>query len=73
MKSLLLIVILSSAIQLAAQENIEVKMTQMAIDSTMQPAFVVEIPQAESNDALKMWEDRLVPKSMFSTFKKLPT
>lgn len=57
---------------LAAQEDIEVQITKMAIDSSMQPAFVVEIPQAKSNDALKMWEDRLVPKGMFSAFKKLP-
>lgn len=72
MKSCLFFIIVFSVLHLNAQENLEVKLAQLAIDSGMQPAFVVDIPQAESKNAIKIWEDRLVPKDLFSTFKKLP-
>jgi len=72
MKNSILFILLFGVLHLMAQENIEVKMSERAIDSVMQPAFVVEIPQAESKDAIKMWEDQLVPRNLFDTFKKLP-
>ncbi|MFV0593583.1 MAG: hypothetical protein ACK5M7_19585 [Draconibacterium sp.] len=72
MKTLLSVIILLVAFQLSAQENLKVSTSKMAINSAMQPAFVVEIPQAESTNAIKMWENRLVPKNLFDTFKRLP-
>ncbi len=72
MKNIVFFILLFGVLHLTAQENIEVKMTELAIDSVMQPAFIIEIPQAESKDAITMWEDQLVPHDLFDTFKKLP-
>ncbi len=73
MKYFIFSVLLFGTLYINAQENIEVKMSELAIDSLMQPAFVVEIPQADDKTAIKMWEDQLVPKNLLSTFKKLPS
>ncbi|HPF50202.1 MAG TPA: hypothetical protein PK335_01445 [Draconibacterium sp.] len=72
MKNLLFFILLFGVLNLMGQENIEVKISKLAIDSEMQSAFVVEIPQANSKDAIKIWEDQLVPRNLFDTFKKLP-
>lgn len=64
--------LLLGIMQVSAQENITVQITKLAIDSTMEPAFLVEIPQADSKSAIKMWENRLVPKNLFNTFTKQP-
>lgn len=71
MKTLFLLLITSSVV-VQAQENLKVSIAQMAIDSSMHPAFTVDIPQTESKKAIKIWGDQLVPKNIFSTFKKIP-
>ena len=72
MKYIVLFALIAKVLLINAQEKIEVSMSELAIDSLMQAAYIVEIPQASSKDAIKIWEDRLVPKNLLSTFKKLP-
>ncbi|WP_297085833.1 hypothetical protein [uncultured Draconibacterium sp.] len=72
MRLIALILFITGTTGLWAQENISVKMIDLAIDSSMQSAFVVEIPEASAKKAIKIWEDRLVPKNLLSTFKKVP-
>ena len=70
MKKYVLLIFLLGILNVSAQKKIEVEMTKLAVESSMQPAFVVEIPQADSKDAIKMWEDQLVPRNLFDIFKK---
>ncbi len=72
MKTILTLVLVASCATIYAQKDVVIVMTKMAIDTAMEPAFVVDIPQTESKKAVKMWEDRLVPKNLFSAFKSEP-
>lgn len=72
MKNLIFIGLLLGIMQLSAQENIEIKVKERAVNGAMQPAFMVDIPQISSKDAIKLWEKTLVPKSLIDNLKKMP-
>ena len=72
MKKLLSLGLIVAALSTQAQEEIHVQQKEWALNNAMQPAFVVDVPQTTSKDAIALWEATLVPKNFFDTFKKLP-
>lgn len=72
MKTLLSLMLLFSTLTLFAQETLMVKVEESQTSQGMQPAFVVEVPQATDNDAISILERTLVPRNLLTTFSKTP-
>lgn len=72
MKNYLLLMFLFGFLHITAQENLSVRISNQVFNAETQPAFIVDIPQADSKDVIKMWENQLAPRNIFDTFKKLP-
>lgn len=72
MKNILLATLLLQSILAFSQEKIEVLEREWALNDTMHPAFVVNVPQATGKNAINLWEKTLVPKNLFDAFKNLP-
>lgn len=72
MKRILLAILLLQSVFAFAQKTIEVHQKAWAVSDSMQPAFVVDVPQTTGKKAINLWEKTLVPKNIFDAFKNLP-
>jgi len=70
MKSLIIILLCTVGLHVFAQDEIVVKMQERPSSKGLQPAFEVEVPQAQADDAIQILENTLSPKRFLGIFKK---
>ena len=56
---------------ITAQEPIEVALESRPSSQGIQPAFEVVVPQATTNDAVKLWENTIISRSLFTRSPKM--
>lgn len=70
MKSLIITLLCAVSFHVLAQDEIVVKIQERPSSRGLQPAFEVEIPQAQAGDAIQILENTLSPKGFLGIFKK---
>lgn len=70
MKNLIITLLCLLSLPVSAQDEIVVNLQERPSSKGLQPAFEVEVPQAQANDAIQILENTLSPRGFLGIFKK---
>lgn len=70
MKNLIIALLCAVSLQVSSQDEIVVKIQERPSSKGLQPAFEIEIPQAQADDAIRILESTLSPRKFLGIFKK---
>jgi len=71
MKQLFTLFLVMSFFRITAQEPIEVMIETRPSSQGIQPAFEVAVPQATEKDAIKLWDNTIINRNLFSKSPKM--